>query len=202
VFTRNSDMKRHKMCCHPVPITPRYWGLSLYCERSEHYPNAKPFFRKDKCERHKRSCLKIVQAGVKGPVGKNPRTNPVSRPDQHMYSCTSSSVCTLISGGETKPLWSNQDILQHDNFRVIQEKIHNSLLGVAHPSTLITMANKALTYRNQGQWKEAEELEVQVMETKAMVFGLDHPSTLTSMADLASTIWNQGHWKEAEELEA
>ena len=62
------------------------------------------------------------------------------------------------------------------------------------------MANLASTYSNQGRWKEAEELEVQVMETFKRVLGEEHPDTLTSMANLALTVWNQGRWKEAEEL--
>ncbi|KAF2268799.1 hypothetical protein CC78DRAFT_454713, partial [Lojkania enalia] len=57
------------------------------------------------------------------------------------------------------------------------------------------MANLASTYRNQGQWKEAEELEVQVMETRKRVLKDEHPHTLTSMANLASTYRNQGRWK-------
>jgi hypothetical protein len=40
-------------------------------------------------------------------------------------------------------------------------------LGAEHPDTLTSMANLASTYRNQGRWKEAEELEVQVMETSS-----------------------------------
>jgi Tetratricopeptide repeat len=35
-----------------------------------------------------------------------------------------------------------------------------------HLFTLSSMANLALTYRNQGQWKEAEEPEVQVIDKK------------------------------------
>ncbi|KAH8201674.1 hypothetical protein TruAng_004195 [Truncatella angustata] len=52
----------------------------------------------------------------------------------------------------------------------------------------------------QGQWDAAEELEVQVMETRRKKLGEDHPHTLTSMANLASTYWNQGRWSAAEEL--
>ncbi|KAF6786572.1 kinesin light chain protein, partial [Colletotrichum musicola] len=70
-----------------------------------------------------------------------------------------------------------------------------------HPSTLTSMANLASTYRNQGRWKEAEELNVRVIETRKRVLGEEHPSTLTSMGNLASTFWNQGRWKEAEELD-
>jgi hypothetical protein len=39
----------------------------------------------------------------------------------------------------------------------------------------------------QGQWKEAEELEVQVMQTRKRVLGEEHPETLTTMRNLAST---------------
>jgi len=64
---------------------------------------------------------------------------------------------------------------------------NTSFLGVEHPSPLTSMANLASTFWNQGRWKEAEELEVQVMETRKRVLGQEHPSTLTSMANLAFT---------------
>ena len=63
------------------------------------------------------------------------------------------------------------------------------------------MANLSLRYRNQGRWEAAEELFVQVMETRKKKLGADHPDTLTSMANLASTYRNQGRWEAAEELE-
>ncbi|KAK7177494.1 Kinesin light chain 5 [Paraphaeosphaeria sporulosa] len=59
----------------------------------------------------------------------------------------------------------------------------------------------AMALYNDGRYEEAEELNVQVMETRKRVLGEEHPDTLTSMANLASTFWNQGRWKEAEELE-
>jgi hypothetical protein len=73
------------------------------------------------------------------------------------------------------------------------------VLGEEHPSTLRTMGNLASTYRNQERWKEAEELEVQVMQTSLRVLGEEHPDTLTSMGNLALTYTNQGQWKEAGE---
>jgi hypothetical protein len=60
-------------------------------------------------------------------------------------------------------------------------------LGADHPDTLTSMANLASTYRNQGRWDAAEELEVQVMETCKKKLGADHPDTLTSIANLAFT---------------
>ena len=44
-------------------------------------------------------------------------------------------------------------------------------LGEKHPNTIITMENLALTYRKQGQWKEAEELHVQVIQSCLRVLG-------------------------------
>ncbi|MCJ1240826.1 hypothetical protein MMC14_008830, partial [Varicellaria rhodocarpa] len=62
------------------------------------------------------------------------------------------------------------------------------------------MANLASTYWNQGRWKEAKKLEVQVMDMRKKLLGVKHPLTLNSMANLASIYWNQGRWKEAEKL--
>src|SRR3984957_4465170 len=70
------------------------------------------------------------------------------------------------------------------------------------PATVLYVANKLqLVYVECGRWKEAEVLEVQVMETRKRVLGEEHPSTLTSMANLALTYWNQGRWKEGEVLD-
>ena len=62
------------------------------------------------------------------------------------------------------------------------------------------MGSLASTYRDQGRWKEAEGLEMQVMEKRKRILGQVHPSTLNSMANLASIYGIQGGWKEAEEL--
>ncbi|KAF2177993.1 hypothetical protein K469DRAFT_601143 [Zopfia rhizophila CBS 207.26] len=59
------------------------------------------------------------------------------------------------------------------------------------------MANLASTYRKQGRWDAAEELEVQVMETRKMKLGADHPDTLSSMNNLAFTWKEKGRDAEA-----
>jgi hypothetical protein len=43
----------------------------------------------------------------------------------------------------------------------------------------------ATTLFSDGRWKEAEELEVQVMEASKRVLGDEHPHTLTSMTNVA-----------------
>ena len=61
------------------------------------------------------------------------------------------------------------------------------MLGKEHPSTLTSMGNLALTYGNQGQWEEAEQRLVQVMETSKTRLGPDHPPTLASVKNHAFT---------------
>ncbi|CCD51174.1 hypothetical protein BofuT4_P085360.1 [Botrytis cinerea T4] len=62
------------------------------------------------------------------------------------------------------------------------------------------MANLASTFWNQERWKEAEDLQVQVMETRKRVLGQEHPDTLTSMNNLALTWKGLGRDKEALKL--
>ena len=59
------------------------------------------------------------------------------------------------------------------------------------------MANLAAHTGIKVRWKEAEELQVVVMETRKQVLGTEHPDTLKAMADLASTYEMQGQWKNA-----
>ena len=49
----------------------------------------------------------------------------------------------------------------------------------------------------QGRWKEAEDLNLQVIETSSKALGAEHPYTLTSMHNLAFTWKGQGHARKA-----
>ena len=50
------------------------------------------------------------------------------------------------------------------------------VLGGEHPDTLTSMANLASTYRDQGRWKEAEDLLMcKSMEMSIRVLGVEHP---------------------------
>lgn len=75
-----------------------------------------------------------------------------------------------------------------------------SLFGSEDEQTLNGSLVLASAYRLQGAWKEAEQLELQVLETRKANLGVDHPDTLASLANLASTFWIQGRWAEAEQL--
>jgi hypothetical protein len=52
-----------------------------------------------------------------------------------------------------------------------------------------------------GDWKHAEQLEVQVLDMRKKVLGAEHPDTLKSMANLASTYADRGNLNDAEQLE-
>jgi len=61
-----------------------------------------------------------------------------------------------------------------------------TILGEEHPHALTSMENLASTYMSQGHWKQAEELEVQVMQTSKRVLGEEHPHTLSSIDNLCN----------------
>ena len=54
-----------------------------------------------------------------------------------------------------------------------------------------------MTLYIDGQYKRAEELQVQEMQTRKRVLGDEHPDTLTSMNNLAYTLQLQSRYKEA-----
>lgn len=53
-------------------------------------------------------------------------------------------------------------------------KARKNILGPEHRETLGSMSQVGLTYSLGGRWKEAEELELQVMETNKRVLGKEH----------------------------
>ncbi|KAF2995197.1 hypothetical protein E8E13_000675 [Curvularia kusanoi] len=59
----------------------------------------------------------------------------------------------------------------------------------------------AMALYSNGQYKAAEELDVQVMEARKRALGDEHPDTLYSIDDLALTYLKQGRWDKAEELQ-
>ena len=60
----------------------------------------------------------------------------------------------------------------------------------------------ALVMSENGDWNNAEQLQIQVFDMRKKLLGADHPDTITSMTDLARTYFSQGRWNEAEQIEA
>ena len=65
------------------------------------------------------------------------------------------------------------------------------VFGQSHRLHLLLRHQLANIKYYQGRWNEAEELQVQVMETILRVLEAEHPDTLSSMGHLASTYINQ-----------
>jgi hypothetical protein len=57
------------------------------------------------------------------------------------------------------------------------------------------MSTVAFTFQNQGRWKEAEELGVQVVEARKRLLEPEHPDTLISMVNFACTLRLSGQEK-------
>ena len=79
--------------------------------------------------------------------------------------------------------------------------LHEKVLGLEHPQTLISIANLARTYSDQTKYQEAETLYQKVLDLSKKVLGLGHPKTLTRISNLATIYVIQGKHKEAEKLQ-
>jgi len=75
--------------------------------------------------------------------------------------------------------------------------VRRKLFGLEHKETLRSMTTVGLAKKLMGCWNEAEELEVQVVETSTRVLGEDPPTTIISTGNLALTYWNKGRWDES-----
>ncbi|KAJ5955445.1 hypothetical protein N7501_009724 [Penicillium viridicatum] len=73
--------------------------------------------------------------------------------------------------------------------------------GEEHKEVADSIGMLAIAYGLEGRWKEAEQLELQVVETRKSKLGESHPDSLTSMNHLALIYREQGRWEEAERLE-
>jgi len=57
-------------------------------------------------------------------------------------------------------------------------KKRKRLLGDDHPDTQTAIGDLALTYKEQGRLKDAEALEVFVVDKRKRLLGEEHPYTL------------------------
>ena len=79
--------------------------------------------------------------------------------------------------------------------------LHERQMGVIKQYYDDKWNNFALVFYENGDYDNAEQLVIQVMEMRMKLLGAEHPHSLISMADLAITYWSQGRWNNAEQLE-
>ena len=80
-------------------------------------------------------------------------------------------------------------------------KLYGSQMGIIEQYYDDKFQNFALVMSENGDWKNAEQLEVQVLDMRKKLLGAEHLDTLTSMGNLASTYRYQGRFNEAEQLQ-
>ena len=108
--------------------------------------------------------------------------------------------CVLSIIGLSTPWTFNEEDYKYRH--ALLKHITNCTTPLNRMEIDLSVASRlALTYFEHGLWKDAEELQVVVMEKMKRLLGNDHPDTLTSMNNLASTYMEQGRWKDAEVLE-
>ena len=73
-------------------------------------------------------------------------------------------------------------------------------LGAEHRSTLETVNNLGILYRNQGKLAQAEEMFVRALEGGEKALGAEHTSTLGTVNNLGNLYLNQGKLAQAEEM--
>ncbi|KAK0218886.1 hypothetical protein IW262DRAFT_1228420, partial [Armillaria fumosa] len=61
---------------------------------------------------------------------------------------------------------------EHMKYKILQT--YKDEFEENHPKILQAMVNLALSYQNQGRWKEAEELQMQVLALQKKVLGEEH----------------------------
>lgn len=75
----------------------------------------------------------------------------------------------------------------------------NQVLEFEDNLVLSTKGQLALTYGNQGRWKEAEELQMQVLKTDyKWDIGVDHLEIFNSLGNWALNYGNEGLWETAD----
>ena len=99
--------------------------------------------------------------------------------------------------------FTSQDYrLQHLLFPHIKaNKLYEGQTGIIKEYHNDKYRKFGLVMNENGDWNNAEQLQVQVMDMSKKLLGAEHPDTLTSMRNLATTYGKQGRWNEAKQLQ-
>ena len=84
---------------------------------------------------------------------------------------------------------------------MMENELYARQIGLVQEYDDDKCSNFALVMSESGDWENAQQLLVQVMNMRKKLLGAEHPDTLTSMGNLAGTYHNQGRWNEAEQLQ-
>ncbi|CAG8314098.1 unnamed protein product [Penicillium salamii] len=97
--------------------------------------------------------------------------------------------------------WKSGNIAASRQMALESREQRLKFFGADGEETVNSTALLARSYRLDGRYDEAEQLQVQVLEASKTKLGEDHPDTLLIMANLASTYRSQGQLDKAERLQ-
>ena len=103
--------------------------------------------------------------------------------------------CAIPRGYASQDYKLRQLIFPH----IKANELYGSQVGLIKQYHDDKYTNFSLVLRENGDWSNAEQLDVQVLDMRKKLLGIEHPLTLTSMVDLANTYQEQGRWNEAED---
>ncbi len=79
-------------------------------------------------------------------------------------------------------------------------RTNEALLGVKHPTTLLSKGNLATLYAQQGKYAQAEKLDREVLAVRTATLGPEHRDTLICKGNLATVYQEQGKYAQAEAM--
>jgi tetratricopeptide (TPR) repeat protein len=114
-----------------------------------------------------------------------------------LHECTQRTVTQLLqvfpnSDHSNRSKWRR--LLPHAQYALSHREKNDDERGTN------LAENCARALQSDGQYKRAEELYMQVMESRRRVLGTEHPHTLTSVSQLGSVLLSQGKYEEAEAM--
>ena len=116
---------------------------------------------------------------------------------QEMYDMGSIILCCAISQRLSNYDYGlRQLIFQH----IKANESYRSQMGLIKKYYDDKWSNFTFVFRENGDWKNAEQLGGQTLDIRKRVLGTEHPDTIMSMGCLAKTYADNGKLKEAEQL--
>ncbi|KAL2038550.1 hypothetical protein N7G274_008597 [Stereocaulon virgatum] len=115
----------------------------------------------------------------------------------HKSNITLSVKCALSSIWVLQKRWEDAEKLQVD---ILQTSMKMGM-SPQHPSLLAAINNLAFIFQNLGDWKNAEKLQLNLMEANSKALDAGHLFSLANVGNLAKGYRDQKRWDDAEKLE-
>ncbi|KIM30831.1 hypothetical protein M408DRAFT_271216 [Serendipita vermifera MAFF 305830] len=88
----------------------------------------------------------------------------------------------------------------YESALLLRERVWAGLKGLVNPRSFEALWALASTYRNMGQYSQAEKILEELSTLRKETLGDRHPSTITALSGLATTYRDSGRFHDAERL--